>query len=89
MLFFLYLLFYFFYFLFWSIDRLENELLEKFQDLDFEDLEQQQVRELGKCPWCIFDLFLILSIGLHAVKLESHVSYPSMIYPCYLVRVVS
>jgi hypothetical protein len=39
------------------MDRLENAPMENFQDIDFEDLEQQQVRFEGKCPWCIFYLF--------------------------------
>jgi hypothetical protein len=30
--------------------RVENEPVENFQDLDFEDLEQQQVGFEGKCP---------------------------------------
>jgi hypothetical protein len=37
--------------LFPPIDRrVESELLENFQELDFEDLEQQQVGFEGKCP---------------------------------------
>jgi hypothetical protein len=36
--------------------RVESELLENFQDIDFEDLEQQQVGFQG----------MYLSIGLHA-----------------------
>jgi hypothetical protein len=30
--------------------RVENELPVNFQDIDFEDLEQQQVGFEGKCP---------------------------------------
>jgi hypothetical protein len=30
--------------------RVESEPVENFQDLDFEDLEQQQVGFEGKCP---------------------------------------
>jgi hypothetical protein len=30
--------------------RVESELLENFQDIDFEDLEQQQAAFEGKCP---------------------------------------
>jgi hypothetical protein len=30
--------------------RVESELPENFQDIDFEDLEQQQVGFEGKCP---------------------------------------
>jgi hypothetical protein len=36
---------------FWPIDRrVESELPENFQDIDFEDLEQQQGGFEGKCP---------------------------------------
>jgi hypothetical protein len=36
---------------FWSIDRrIESELPENFQDINFEDLEQQQAGFEGKCP---------------------------------------
>jgi hypothetical protein len=36
---------------FWPIDRcVESELPENFQDIDFEDLEQQQGEFEGKCP---------------------------------------
>jgi hypothetical protein len=36
---------------FWPIDsRVENKLSENSQDIDFEDLEQQQVGFEGKCP---------------------------------------
>jgi hypothetical protein len=36
---------------FWLADhRIENEPLENFQDLDFEDLKQQQAGFEGKCP---------------------------------------
>jgi hypothetical protein len=39
------------YCLFLAIDRrVESELIENFQDLDFEDLEQQQAGFEGKCP---------------------------------------
>jgi hypothetical protein len=35
---------------FWPIDRcVESEVLENFQDIDFEDLEQQQAGFEGKC----------------------------------------
>jgi hypothetical protein len=52
---FLYLLFRLIYFLyiasFQPIDhRVESELLENFQDIHFEDLEQQQAGFEGKCP---------------------------------------
>jgi hypothetical protein len=30
--------------------RVGNELTENFQDVDFEDIEQQQARFEGKCP---------------------------------------
>jgi hypothetical protein len=46
------ILFYFIYFCciayFQSADRLENKPSENFQDLDFEDLEQQQPLDQGK-----------------------------------------
>jgi hypothetical protein len=36
---------------FWLIDhRVESELSENFQDLNFEDLMQQQAGFEGKCP---------------------------------------
>jgi hypothetical protein len=36
---------------FWPADcRVESELPENFQDINFEDLEQQQVGFEGKCP---------------------------------------
>jgi hypothetical protein len=39
------------YCLFWPIDcRVESELPENFQDIDFEDLEQQQAGFEVKCP---------------------------------------
>jgi hypothetical protein len=47
--------------------RVENELPESFQDIDFEDLEQLQVGFEGKCfldACCTY--FPYLSIGLHA-----------------------
>jgi hypothetical protein len=47
------MLFYFFCSLacFWFIDRrVESEPPETFQDINFEDLEQQQVGFEGKCP---------------------------------------
>jgi hypothetical protein len=52
---FLCLLFYFdlflFYCCFWPIDHcVESELPENFQDINFEDLEQQQEGFKGKCP---------------------------------------
>jgi hypothetical protein len=46
-------LFYLFYSLacFWPADhREESEPAENFQDINFEDLEQQQARFEGKCP---------------------------------------
>jgi hypothetical protein len=51
---FLCLLFYLIYFVyifrFWYIDRhVENELAENFQDIDFEDVEQQQAGFEGNC----------------------------------------
>jgi hypothetical protein len=37
-------------FRFWYIDRpVENELAENFQDIDFEDVEQQQAGFEGNC----------------------------------------
>jgi hypothetical protein len=52
---FLYFLFYLTYFVyiacFWPIDhRVESELQNYFQDIDFEDLEQHQAGFEGKCP---------------------------------------
>jgi hypothetical protein len=52
---FFYLLFYLIYFVYISyfrpIDRsVESELLVNFQDIDFEDLEQQQAGFEGKSP---------------------------------------
>jgi hypothetical protein len=52
---FLYLLFCLIYFCcitcFWPVDhRLESEPPENFQDIDFEDHEQQQAGFEGKCP---------------------------------------
>jgi hypothetical protein len=47
--------------------RVENELPENFHDIDFEDLEQQQVGFEGKCfldACCTY--FPYRSIGLHA-----------------------
>jgi hypothetical protein len=49
------LLFYLIYFVyipyFWPADRrVESESVENFQDIDFEDLEQQQAGFEGKCP---------------------------------------
>jgi hypothetical protein len=39
------------YSLFRPVDcRLESEAAENFQDIDFEDLEQQQAEFEGKCP---------------------------------------
>jgi hypothetical protein len=39
------------YYLFLAYDhRVESELLENFQDLNFEDIEQQQAGFEGKCP---------------------------------------
>jgi hypothetical protein len=39
------------YYYFWPVDhRLESEPLENYQDIDFEDLEKQQVGFEGKCP---------------------------------------
>jgi hypothetical protein len=36
---------------FWPADcRVESELPENFQDINFEDLEQQQAGFVGKCP---------------------------------------
>jgi hypothetical protein len=36
---------------FWFIDRrVENELVENFQDINFEDIKQQQAGFEGKCP---------------------------------------
>jgi hypothetical protein len=36
---------------FWPVDhRVESELLENYQDINFEDLEQQQAGFEGKCP---------------------------------------
>jgi hypothetical protein len=36
---------------FWFINRrVENELPENFQDIKFEDIEQQQAGFEGKCP---------------------------------------
>jgi hypothetical protein len=36
---------------FWPIDRrVESELPENFEDMEFEDIEQQQVGFKGKCP---------------------------------------
>jgi hypothetical protein len=36
---------------FWPANhRAESEPVENFQDIDFEDLEQQQARFEGKCP---------------------------------------
>jgi hypothetical protein len=36
---------------FWFIDhRVENELPENFQDINFEDIEQHQAGFEGKCP---------------------------------------
>jgi hypothetical protein len=36
---------------FWPADRrVESEPVENFQDIDFEDLEQQQAGFEGKCP---------------------------------------
>jgi hypothetical protein len=36
---------------FWCVDRrVERELPENFQDIDFKDLEQQQAGFEGKCP---------------------------------------
>jgi hypothetical protein len=46
-------LFYLFYSLacFWPADhRIENGSPENFQDINFEDLEQQPMRFEGKCP---------------------------------------
>jgi hypothetical protein len=47
------ILFYLFYSLacFWPADRrVESVPVEDFQDINFEDLEQQQVGFEGKCP---------------------------------------
>jgi hypothetical protein len=45
---------------FWPVDCcIESELLESFQDIDFEDLEQQQAEFEGKCPWHMLYLFLV------------------------------
>jgi hypothetical protein len=49
------LLFYLIYFVYIAYfrpadHRVESELVENFQDLDFEDLEQQQAGFEGKCP---------------------------------------
>jgi hypothetical protein len=46
-------LFYLFYSLayFWPADhRIENELSENFQDINFKDIEHQQGGFEGKCP---------------------------------------
>jgi hypothetical protein len=39
------------YYCFWHVDRrVESELPENFQDIDFEDLEQQRAGFEGKYP---------------------------------------
>jgi hypothetical protein len=55
MLKFICLLFYLIYFVyityFWLVNhRVESKLPGNFQDIDFEDLEQQQTGFEGKCP---------------------------------------
>jgi hypothetical protein len=61
---FLYLLFCLIYFVyiecFWPADRrVESEPVENFQDIDFEDFEQQQAGFEGKCPDAFCTYFLV------------------------------
>jgi hypothetical protein len=64
----------------------ENELLENFQDINFEDIEQQQTGFEGKCPYACCTYFLYLSIGLHASIfvgiVENHMSH---IFSCIIL----
>jgi hypothetical protein len=39
--------------------QVESEPMENFQDINFEDLEHQQVGFEGKCPWRMLYLFLV------------------------------
>jgi hypothetical protein len=49
--------------------RIEKELPENFQDINFKDIEQQQAGFKGKCfldACCTY--FMYLSIGLHSCR---------------------
>jgi hypothetical protein len=65
---------------FWFIDhRIENKLPENFQDINFEDIEQQQAGFKGKCPWRMLYPFFCIYLKDCVLVVTSFVGNPSVI----------